>query len=266
MRNYRELTPDEIDELGRLYPVTPNRLLCQKYGISLDSLMDNVAAPRGWKKDRASVLIGSRGGKSLTERQVSWIINHYAHTKNADIMEKYGIGESTLHRLARKYGLKKSKRYMTKTQRMATDAAHEVCRRYGVYEETRRRMRQEAAERKERGERPRNGFQPGVTSLMRLGARRERERIRKAHASRKETIRRDRLRVRWGLEPITKMNLTPDGYTKEHHRKSSHRHVFRRFNYIVDRGSNDIYYDELTERRPLMESHAARYGLRIMPA
>ena len=52
MRNYRELTPDEIDELGRLYPVTPNRLLCRKYGISLDSLMDNVAAPRGWKKDR----------------------------------------------------------------------------------------------------------------------------------------------------------------------------------------------------------------------
>ena len=119
-----------------------------------------------------SVLIGNRGGKSLTEKQVAWIVKHYKHTKNDDIMAKFGIGESTLHRLARKHGLKKSKRQQKKTQWNATMHAHEACKRYGVYEETRRRMKQLAEERRERGERIPGSFMPGQSNKDRLGARR----------------------------------------------------------------------------------------------
>lgn len=265
-RNYRTLTDEEIQEMERLYPVTPSRALARQYGISLDALQDYVAYPRGWKKDRRAVLIGNRNGRSLTEKETQWIIRHYKHTTNDDIMQKFGIGESTLHRLARKYGLKKSRQQTRKTQRMAVDAACEACRRYGVYEETAQRMKKKMAEMYARGERIPGSFEPGVTNLMRLGPKRNAERIEKARLKRNETIRKDRLRIHWGLPQKSKMRLTFNGYTEQHRKKSVHRNIFRRFNYIVERGSNEVYYDEETDRRPIMEANAHKYGLKVLPA
>lgn len=265
-RNYRTLTAGEIEELARLYPVTPNRLLARQYGISVDALTDYVARPRGWQKDQKAIQICSRGGRTLTEKETQWIIRHYQHTKNTDIMEKYGIGESSLHRLARKYGLKKSKQFLGKVQAEAVVAAHDVCRQYGVYEETSRRMKVKMAEMSARGERIPGSFMPGVTNVQRLGKKRDRERIEKSRQSRNETIRRDRLRLHWGLPQQTRIHLTFNGYDENHHKKSVHRHLFRKHNYIVDWGSDDVYYDSETDRHPKMEANAHKYGLRVMEA
>ena len=264
-RNYRELTADEIQQLEKLYPITPNRLLSRQFGISVDAL-HFLAYPRGWKKDHKAVRIGNRNGRSLTEKEQAWIIKHYQHTKNEDIMAKYGIGESTLHRFARKIGLKKSPQQRKKTQRNATEAARMACIQFGVYEETARRMKAKLQEMSARGERIPGSFAPGVNNLMRLGPKRNAERIEKARHSRNESIRKDRIRLHFGLPQKTKMHLTFNGYTDIHRKKAAHRHIFRKFNYIVDWGSDDIYYDEQTERRPKMEANAAKYGLKVMPA
>lgn len=265
-RNYRTLTEEELQEMERLYPVTPNRLLARQYGISVDSLQDYVAKPRGWKKDRKSVFIGNRGGHSLTEKEVAWIVKHYQHTKNEDIMQKFQIGESQLHRVARKYGLKKSRQQTNKNQRNASEAAQVVCKRYGIYEETARRMKEKMADMLSRGERIPGSFAPGVTNLMRLGAKRYAKVVEKSRQTRNETIRKERIRLHWGLPQKSKMHLTFDGYDEHHRKKAIHRHLFRRHNYIVERGSDDIYYDEETERRPQMEANAPKYGLRVMQA
>lgn len=265
-RNYRTLTDKELQELERLYPVTPNRQLARQYGISVDALQDYVAYPRGWKKDRKAVFIGNRGGRSLTEREIQWIIRHYQHTKNDDIMDKFGIGESYLHRIARKYGLRKSRQQMKKTQSNATAAAHEVCRRFGIYSETAERMKKKMREMYERGERIPGSFAPGETNIERFGAKRNRERIEKSRQKRIETIRRDRIRLHWGLPQKTKMHLTYDGYNEHHRKKTMHRYLFRKYNYIVERGSNEIYYDEETDRHPKMEANAHKYGLKVMEA
>ena len=131
-RNYRELTQREIDKLKELYPVTTNRELCKIFGISVDAIQDRFAYPNGWKKERFK--LGNRGGKSLDEKSINWIIKHYRHTRNADILEKFGIGEATLHRIARKHSLTKSRQYMNKAARANNDVAMEVCRRYKIYE------------------------------------------------------------------------------------------------------------------------------------
>ena len=108
MRNYRELTDEELLELERLYPVTPNRTLAKQFDISVDGLQDYVAYPRGWKKDRKSVLIGNRGGKSLTEKQEAWIMRHYNVEYGDDTC--YYTSETKRHpkmeQNAPKYGLK----------------------------------------------------------------------------------------------------------------------------------------------------------------
>lgn len=265
-RNYRELSDDELQELERLYPATPNRELSRRFNISPDALIRRIAYPRGWKKDRKVIFIGSRNGRSLTEREEKWIILHYKHTKNEDIMRKFDIGEGTLHRMARKHGLKKSPQQRRKMQQQASQAARTICRDYGLYDELSVRMKKKIADMKARGERMPGSFRPGESNKDRLSPQRFRETMAKIHASRNESIRKDRIRIHFGLPQKTRMRLSYGGDTHQLRLRSQHRHIFRRHNYIVDRGSNIIYYDDLTDRHPLMEANAPKYGLTVKEA
>lgn len=81
----------------------------------------------------------------------------------------------------------------------------------------------------------------------------------------KELYRKERMRVRWGLAQQTSLTILPDGFTKARRRMAEHRYLFRQKNYIVEHGSNDIYYDEETNRSEVMEARAHLYGFKIMP-
>lgn len=264
-RNYRELTEAELSELEKLYPVTPNRELVRRFGISLDALARILAKSRGWKKDRKAVLVGNRGGRTLTEKEIKWFIKHFKHTRNADIMAKFGIGESQLHRTARKYGLKKSPQFIRKMMTEVTMYAYDVCRKHGIYEETRERMRRKMRELYERGERIPGSFRPGQSNKDRLSPERYRECKEKMTATMNEIRRKERMRIHWGLPQKTKLRLSYNGYTPEARKRSVHRHLFRKYNYIVEHGANTVYYDEFTERRLQMEKNASKYGLTVEP-
>ena len=68
-----------------------------------------------------------------------------------------------------------------------------------------------------------------------------------------------------GLPQLTKMKLHCYGYNKELRTRATHRHLFRKRGYIVERGDNVVYYDDTTKRRPRMEANAPNYGLKVMP-
>ena len=261
-RNYRELSDEEIQKIGELYPVTPNRELARRFNVSVDAIQDYLAYPNGWKKNRKAVLIGSRKGRSLTEKEIGWIIRHYQNTKNEDILRKFGIGESTLHRVARKYGLKKTRQFMKKSQQAAANIGMAVCKEFGIYEQNAEYARQQWEERKASGE-PLSRwkcFQPGESNKTRLSPKRYKECIEKSKVSRNETIRKERMRIRWGFEQKTKLKLVGGGSIR-----SSHRHLFRKAGYIVDRASNEVYFDEETVRHPIMEANAHKWGLKVLP-
>ena len=260
MRNYRELTEREIGEIAELYPTTPNREIARRYDISVDALQDYLAHPRGWKKNYNAVLIGNRGKRSLTEKEVAWIVKHFKHTKNDDIMAKFDIGESTLHRLARKYGLKKTKQQMRKMQRNAANHANAACKKYGVYEETRQRMKIKMREMYASGIVHPAGFKPGVSNRERLGEKRFRAAIEKSVASTKETRRKERMRIRWGLPQKTKLRLHPYGLTAKGRKKINYRHNLRKRGYLIEWGCDDVYYDEGTDRSDAVEANAGKLG------
>lgn len=265
MRNYRTMTADERDELERLYPVTPNRELSRRFDISVDAIQDHFAKPLGWKKDHKAVLIGSRGGRTLTEREVAWIVQHYKHTRNEDIMRRFDIGESTLHRLARKHGLRKSRQQMRKMQAAAAETARQTCVDYGVYEQTAERMRQKMRDLHASGEYFPGGFKPGVSNKDRMSPRRYRETVARAHAKRNETIRKDRLRLSWGLPQKSRMRLSlADEKTRR--RKAHYRMMLRKRGYIVERGSSTVWYDDQTDRYEPMERRASANGFAILSA
>lgn len=255
-RDYHTLTDDELSELERFYPCTTNRDLCRRYNISIDALHDRLAVPRGWKKDRKAVYIGNRGGKTATEEDVRWIVRHYKHTKNDDIMAKIGISNSQLHRIARKHGLKKSRQQMRKIYRETTQAAVRACIENGVYEQNAERARLQHEERRRAG--IPNGFRRGESNHDRMSDRKYNEVMERIHRTRNETIRKERMRIRWGLPQKTKMKLVSGG-----HLRACRRYAFRQRGYIVAKGSNDVYFNDNTNRNEYMESTAIRYGLHV---
>ena len=264
MRNYRTLDEAEFRELERLYPTTTNRELSKRFNISVDAIQDRFAKVHGWKKSGA-IYAGNRGGKSLTDKQVQWIVNHYQHTKNNDILDKFGIGESTLHRIARKHGLKKSRQFMKKVQAEVTSEAHKACETFGLYDELAERMREECNRQyaAKEGVLYRTSFKPGESNKTRLSPKRFAETIQKIHEHRRQTIKSERRRLIFGMEQRTKMKLHIGGFDERQRKKTCHRHLFRKHGYIVERGGNTIYYDEQTKRSPQMEANAPLYGLKI---
>lgn len=58
----------------------------------------------------------------LSPEQEKWLIRHFKHTKNDEIKALLGISDSTLHRMDRGFGLKKSRQFMQKRPRAEANA------------------------------------------------------------------------------------------------------------------------------------------------
>lgn len=108
-------TQEEIKELHRLKALgLPLSEIAVKLGRSSKSLEHKL-----YGKPIPRV---ENTGRELTEKEIAWIIRHFKHTRNDEIMSKFGISHSTLHRIAREHGLKKTKQFMIKTQDSAQKA------------------------------------------------------------------------------------------------------------------------------------------------
>ncbi|MBP3245572.1 MAG: hypothetical protein J6M59_10795 [Bacteroidaceae bacterium] len=96
-----------------------------------------------------------------------------------------------------------------------------------------------------------------------MGRKKFEETMRKAQETRRQTVKRERRRLIFGLEQRTKMKLHINGFDERQRRKTSHRYLFKKRGYIVERGGNVMYWDENTSRSTQMEANAPLYGLTI---
>lgn len=177
----------------------------------------------------------------VTERQKAWILKHYKHTKNDEIKTKYGLSDGWLHRFARQNGLKKCPQFMTKVQLEGARKAALSHLINGTYPPKGYRIpRREAS-----------GFQKGVSSLQRLGPKREAERVRKSAEGRRKTWKLEHARMTFGLPRETKLRVF-----KQPREWTARRFYLRKLGYVVERGGLDAYYDDSTRRSLELE---ARY-------
>lgn len=184
---------------------------------------------------------------TLTPRQEKWLIKHFKHTKNDEIIKYLGLSHSTLHRIARELGLKKSKQFTKKCQQAATEAAWKVNRKNGWPPKGYIIPRSREC-----------GFQKGETPLQRLGPKRNAERIRKSAESLRRTRKQERARILFGLPQKTKLKLvTSKG-------KISYRYLLKKRGYDIERGGDKAYVNEYTMRNPATERRAEKYGIQII--
>ena len=175
----------------------------------------------------------------LTEKQEAWLIKHFKHTKNAEIAAKLGVSETTMHRHARRLGLKKTPQFVAKCQREMTEAAKRSHLINGTYPPKGFQI-----PGKEKGY-----FKIGETNLQRLGPKREAERIRKATASREKTRKSERARAVFGLPQRTKLRVIPAPNAK-----LQLRYYLKKRGYLLDEKERIAYYTEETKRGKRIEA------------
>lgn len=198
-----------------------------------------VITPKRPKRDTTKIV--------LTDEQRKYLVENYHDTLNKELAAHLGFSEGTLHRFARDMGLKKDPewfhalvlercRMMARLNRGPGNHGKKNLLTHGV----------------------RSRFKKGQTNRERYGEEKERQRILKAAATRRETVRKERMRVNWGLPQETKLRVFQN-------RKASYiRHSLKRAGYILQgRCAWEAYYTADTHRITSLEQSAQQNGITI---
>lgn len=196
---------------------------------------------------------------TLTDKQTQWLIRHFKHTKNDDIIARLHISMSYLHRLARSLGLKKTKQFMRKTQ--ANAVVHAQAAIAAEDEEAKERRRQQANQNRN----PDRCFKPGEYSLAKKTPEERKKINAKRAASWMQTRQADETRLNWGLPQQTNFHFARDPDPDKNQAIIKLRCYLRncRGYDIPGKSGMVIYITAETNRSPKMELRAQKLGMII---
>ena len=149
-------------------------------------------------------------GHRVSEETVQYVIQHYADTQNKDLCSLLGISKSTIDRICGKYHLKK----------------------------TREHYRQMAIKAGKASSKARGGKALNITP----------ESLKKRGESYKDTVRREYIRVKYGMKQRTKIRLR-----KEPRASADQRIFLQKRGYIIDNIRKIAYWTDDTNRSWRME-------------
>ena len=238
-----ELTPEQKTFLREHFATMEKRELARQLGISLPVLYKNAHA-------MGVELPGPANKIHLTPEQLDYLIRRYKDRENEYLAFKLGISEATLHRLARRFGLKKSPAYL---KARSVEGGHT-----SIYYHRKRddgfipKKGDPVRPGSEKGQ-----FKPGERAIDRIGPQREAERVRKAAATRRITRLDEKYRVDHGLPQKTKLKfrtVPPGTYTERYYLKNR--------GYILDDAALVAYWTPETRRCPRLEANPKNYTFR----
>lgn len=186
--------------------------------------------------------------KDLTQQQKAWLIENFPCTKNAEIAAKLDTSLKSLNRMARELGLVKTREFIAQTQRYAMERAARANRARG-------------------GNSGKANLLKGAKHRFKKGECRQKETMtpeefadlhRRIGMTRRETIAKERTRIKWGLPQQTRLRLTRCPIPKK-----NLRYNLRKHGYEIARASNEAFITEETRRSAIMEQRAERMGIRF---
>lgn len=197
----------------------------------------------------------------LTPELEAHFVRLYPTTMNRDMMRLFGISFSTLQRFKRELGLQKKMKTIRHKQ---AQLAKRICEENGYYESMRGKAPCEAAMEATRKLRA-SGWHP--MQVVRKNKRRYQRLMQKRSEKRKELMRKERIRVDWGMEQNTNLHIPYDPYGK---RRTSFKSTCKRVGYIPGNAHKPserwiIYYTNDTQRGELREKHGTALGFKFEP-
>lgn len=186
--------------------------------------------------------------KDLSPEQLVWFRDNFDHTKNQDLADVLGTSLWCITRMARGLGLWKTKEFVAAMQRNASEHGARTNRLMGGNAGAANLLKYGKATR----------FKPGISQKDRMSAEAFAEMHRRIGESRKETFRKERVRVNWGFEQKTKLRVV-----RCPREKVMLRHNLRKHGYEISRASNEATVTPITRRSPNMEARAEKMGIKF---
>lgn len=207
----------------------------------------------------------------LNDEQKEWLMTWFPVTENSRLIKAMGIGMTKLHKFSHDMGLAKSEKGLKAIRKRRDKVAARSNELNGCYDRKRGHPVSEAtmAGCARRWEEERLGIREnGILRMKRENPKKYNEMIRKRSEERKESIRKEKMRLLYGLERKTKLRpvvLVPFKRSQAHHRRSA---LLRGYILTEDcsEGNPDryiIYYDKLTERSERFEKNCLQDGFKI---
>lgn len=208
----------------------------------------------------------------LSPEQEAWLIRWFPKLENQRLAEASGMSHTTLHRFARELGLKKSERGMRGIKHRQALQVKRACTRSGFYASLRGKKPSEATRRAtaQMWQDIRDGKREHPFHVMkRKNPRKYQKYMQRKSEERKETIRKEKLRMVYGLKRKTRLKcVVLCKYTK---RQVDHRYNALRRGYIImedcsEQGGEryNIYYDDETKRSALFERNLLKDGFKLV--
>lgn len=209
----------------------------------------------------------------LTDEQREWFVHWFPKIENRRICEAMGVSIFTLYKISRELGITKSEAGMRSIRRRQRKAANRTCERNGYYDSIRGKSPSAAtrAAVRKRWESVRRGeTEHHVKKWKRENPERYHEFVEGMRESRRELIRKEKLRIKYGLERQTKLSMIVL-YPYTRNQISCRRNALAR-GYLIDEDCSEgqpgryvIYYDNNTVRNARFESTCIKHGFRIEP-
>ena len=195
---------------------------------------------------------------TLSEPQIKWLKKHYKHTKNDVIRERLGLSHSTLHRIARELGLKKTPQFMKKMQLAASAAGKAAIE--AEDEAAKERRRQQANQNRN----PERCFKKGEWSLAKCPPEKLSIINAKRAAAWQKTRQADEARLDWGLPTQTKFHFRRHPDPDKNKKLCQLRNYLKSKGYeIPGRSGMAVYITRETRRSAKMEIKAKKLGMII---
>ena len=207
----------------------------------------------------------------LNEKQERWLERWYPVTENGRLSKMMGVSVRTMQRFAGELGVTKSAEGLHGIKVRHGRKAARTMERNGYFDSIRgkpvsentlaavRRMWQEVREGKRKHP---------IRLLKEQHPRIYQRKMKERGEARKELIRRDKFRLKYGLRRLSALKaVVMCPYTR---RQLNHRYRALKKNYIVmedysEQGGEryNIYYDEKTERSAQFERNLEKDGFRV---
>lgn len=181
-------------------------------------------------------------------------------TMNRDMMRIFGISFSTLQRFKRDLCLQKKMKTIRHKQ---AQLAKRICEENGWYDSLRGKQPSEACQEACKAKRA-SGFHP-MKALKQKNPRKYRCILEKRSEARKELMRKERMRVDWGLTKQTNLHIPYDPYGRK---CMTFRNTCKRVGYIPGKAHDPaerwtIYYDQNTRRGVTRERNGVALGFKF---
>jgi hypothetical protein len=225
--------------------------------------LDKFFTTKTGKKGRQSIMCFV-----LDNVQLAWFTKWFPEVENSIICKMMGITMSTMHRLAREFNLTKSEKGLRAIKKRQARHIKRLCEKNGYYDSLRGRQVSDACKEgiRRRWQQVREGKIPHHYKLME--PRKYRQLCQKMSDSRRELIRKERMREIYGLKRETKIRLPLNKFTRRqvcHRSNAMKRGYFYMADCSPESGERyNIYYDQDTQRSEKFEQNLLKDGFKIL--